>query len=673
MATTFQIYSAYDMANPLGMSCDALSGVVTNNTATSFTVRYATSLRSDATQWITTVTGSGFTYGQTNGQLGLTGGTIASELANNGSRDVYFASSLSVSVAADGALSSGAAELNLWLAGASSITGSAGRDSLLAYAGNQTITGGGGIDRVVFSGTKASYTVTANGSGNYTVADIGGGGGGTDTLLGITYLKFSDGYYQAAPAGQAVNGSAGNDTLSGGFGNDTIDGAGGNDTVVFSGPFGDHTISLDPVTRGYFVQDSTGFDGTYLLKNISTLQFADQSVSFAGQSIRGTAADETFSGGYGNDTITGGGGVDTVALTGAKANYTVTGDAQSGFVVTDNVGLDGVDTLYGITKLQYADQTVVLPPPATGTSGNDTIYSGPGNDTIDGGGGTDTVVLSGNRADYTVTKTPTGYKVLDNLHRDGNDTISNIQLLRFADTTVNTAAVTAANYETVVQELYIAYFGRPADTGGLVNFENALLGAGAPNDIAGLVVAYSANPSVQGLVDAFGLSAESGRLYPSTDTGVFVTAIFNNVFNRDPLPAGKAYWTDAIDNQGLTKGNAALAIMNGALQNSTTQGLIDAAGVINKVSVGINFTFNIDTTAEVTAYRGATAAGIARNMLTAVNSSVDPASTQMQATVADTLTAIVAAPPPAPGMVLPAADAAVAHLVGLPQAEPGNG
>jgi len=42
---------------------------------------------------------------------------------------------------------------------------------------------------------------------------------------------------------------------------------------------------------------------------------------------------------------------------------------------------------------------------------------------------------------------------------------------------------TSVDYQATVQALYVAYFGRPADPGGLANFENALLAANAPTDI----------------------------------------------------------------------------------------------------------------------------------------------------------------------------------------------
>ncbi len=62
------------------------------------------------------------------------------------------------------------------------------------------------------------------------------------------------------------------------------------------------------------------------------------------------------------------------------------------------------------------------------------------------------------------------------------------------------------DYRDLVQDLYVAYFGRPADSNGLSNFESALLVAGAPTDIQGLVQAYASNSSVKNLIDSFGTS-----------------------------------------------------------------------------------------------------------------------------------------------------------------------
>jgi predicted lipid-binding transport protein (Tim44 family) len=92
----------------------------------------------------------------------------------------------------------------------------------------------------------------------------------------------------------------------------------------------------------------------------------------------------------------------------------------------------------------------------------------------------------------------------------------------------------ASDYQTVVQQLYVSYFGRPADPTGLVNFESALLAANAPTDIQGLNAAYSTSPAIQSLVNSFETSNESQNLYGSGNPTAFVTAVFENVLNRPP-------------------------------------------------------------------------------------------------------------------------------------------
>lgn len=299
----------------------------------------------------------------------------------------------------------------------------------------------------------------------------------------------------------------------------------------------------------------------------------------------------------------------------------------------------------------------------TGASGNDSWSAATGNSAFDGGQGTDTVVFSGNRSQYTVVKTPAGYKVFDNSGTDGVDTLASIEKLQFADQTIDTTVVSAGVYATAVQQLYIAYFGRPADTGGLLNQENTLLAAGAPTDIAGLTEAYKTNSGVRGLIELFGTSAESARLYAGSATADFVTAIYTHVLNRAPLQAGLDFWTNAIDTGVLTKSNAALSIMNGALENTTTQGLLDASAVINKVAVATNFTFNIDTALEVSGYVGQAAAAKARDMLQAVNETSEPVG--LQSTVAATLASLVSTSAIPSGME--SADHDAISLVGIAQ------
>ena len=182
----------------------------------------------------------------------------------------------------------------------------------------------------------------------------------------------------------------------------------------------------------------------------------------------------------------------------------------------------------------------------------------------------------------------------------------------------------ASDYHSVVQQLYIAYFGRPADPAGLANFAAELDRLHAPNDIQALTASYAANASMRALVDSFGASAESRALYPG-DTVSFITAIYRNVLNRAPDAEGLNFWVNAVDRDGLSRANASLSIMAGALANRTPQGLEDAALINRRVSAGSTFTASLSTPALVSAYSGNNAAAIARDMLSAITQNSDAA------------------------------------------------
>jgi hypothetical protein len=203
--------------------------------------------------------------------------------------------------------------------------------------------------------------------------------------------------------------------------------------------------------------------------------------------------------------------------------------------------------------------------------------------------------------------------------------------------TAGTTAV-AADYLQPVQQLYVAYFGRPADAGGLASFEAQLAAAGAPNDIQKLTKAYDTSPAIRALVDSFAVSDESKALYKG-DTRSFVTAIYINVLNRAPDAEGLNFWVDAIDNHGLNRANASLAIMAGALVNATAQGQADARLVNNKITVATSFTAAVPTST----YRGNTAAGLARAMLALIDQNTTPQA--FQATITSTIKAIADAAP----------------------------
>jgi S-layer protein len=82
-----------------------------------------------------------------------------------------------------------------------------------------------------------------------------------------------------------------------------------------------------------------------------------------------------------------------------------------------------------------------------------------------------------------------------------------------------------------------------------------------------------------------------------------------------------------------------MAITDGALSNTTAQGLLDAKTVQNKLAVATNFTIAIDTTAEINGYSGNSAAASARALLAQVTDATDV--TAFQPTVVTALANIV--------------------------------
>jgi len=205
----------------------------------------------------------------------------------------------------------------------------------------------------------------------------------------------------------------------------------------------------------------------------------------------------------------------------------------------------------------------------------------------------------------------------------------------------------AQDYTAVVQQLYVSYFGRPADFYGLQNFSAQLDAIGAPKTFAAVQAAVGGDragtTALSKLVNTFSNSAESVALYGNDNSQIgvskFVAAIYQNVLGREADTAGFNFWVSAISSGTLTKANAAAAITQAATANTTAQGLLDAQTVANKVAVATAFTTALDTPTELNAYSGDAAAASGRGLLTGVNSSTNV--TAYQTTINSTITSIV--------------------------------
>lgn len=179
------------------------------------------------------------------------------------------------------------------------------------------------------------------------------------------------------------------------------------------------------------------------------------------------------------------------------------------------------------------------------------------------------------------------------------------------------SAPTAADYQPLVQQIYVGYFGRPADPSGLAFWAEQWRAANAPLTLAETTQAYTSNSAVKRLVDFFGTSPESRELYAG-DSASFITAIYRNLFNRDPDPDGLKFWSHFIDSGALSRPITALTIMSGAINGDITI-------VANKVAVASEFSAALNTPQLLQAYSGNAANVIARRMLAQVGASTSTA------------------------------------------------
>lgn len=155
----------------------------------------------------------------------------------------------------------------------------------------------------------------------------------------------------------------------------------------------------------------------------------------------------------------------------------------------------------------------------------------------------------------------------------------------------------ASTYLAQVQQLYIAYFGRPADPIGQ-NYWATQIDA--------------ANGSIASVIAGFSASTESAALFGNKSSIDKVTAIYLNAFGRAPEAAGLAYWVAQLDSGKVSQAQASWTIQQSA-------GPGDAAAVQNKLTAATAFTAQIDTAAEIQGYQGAGAADVGRAFLATVN------------------------------------------------------
>ena len=122
-------------------------------------------------------------------------------------------------------------------------------------------------------------------------------------------------------------------------------------------------VAADRATEGDEVMvlklSTNGF--TKALGAAPGVTIRDTSLTPAGEVFRGTAGNDSMTGGIGTDTFYGEGGLDTVTYANASvADFSITNYGGGLFVVNDLVGTNGRDSLMGIERISFKGATYAL-------------------------------------------------------------------------------------------------------------------------------------------------------------------------------------------------------------------------------------------------------------------------------------------------------------------------
>ena len=165
---------------------------------------------------------------------------------------------------------------------------------------------------------------------------------------------------------------------------------------------------------------------------------------------------------------------------------------------------------------------------------------------------------------------------------------------------------TQANLDRV-QQMYIAYYGRPADPTGQEFWADRL---------------DAVNGNLEEIVTAFGTSAEYTERFGGLSFSELVDNLFVQGFGRSAEPEGLAFYVGRLESGEATLGEIALQILDGA-QNE------DLTALENKMEVADAFTMQLTDSGAI--YEGTDAADAARELLLGVTSDNSTVDTQTNA------------------------------------------
>ena len=390
------------------------------------------------------------------------------------------------------------------------LTGDGGGNVLGGRGGDDTLDGGGGVDYVAYSVARGGVTVDLALAGAQSI----GGGEGSDTLIsieGIFGSAFAD-RLSGNASGNTLRGGDGADTLSGGGGYDFLYGDDGDDTAWFTGPLAAYARTLRGDGSWLVTDNRAGSpDGTVELFGVERHRFTDQTLRVApapGLSVSLSPSAPVVLEGDGalslwTAEVTRGGDLSAAVsynwfVEGSGAAPASAADFLGGLLggslsfaagqsvatiivpIRGNTAIDG-DRTFTVTLetplpisavVTIADDDNRLPQLRIGTAQADTLYGQAGDDAIEGAGGddvldglggTDKATYTGTSGDYAWWRAEDGDWRVQDLRAgapDGLDVLKSIEQLGFSDRTLKIDGLTTQ--ETLSQAFEYVLRGGPA-------------------------------------------------------------------------------------------------------------------------------------------------------------------------------------------------------------------
>ena len=148
-------------------------------------------------------------------------------------------------------------------------------------------------------------------------------------------------------------------------------------------------------------------------------------------------------------------------------------------------------------------------------------------------------------------------------------------------------------YAQAIQQLYVSYFSRPADAGGLAYWEG---------------VVEKAKGDLSEVSAAFSQSNEYRDAYAGKGNAAIIDQVYMNLFGRHAEGDGKAYWSDLLDKKILSIDHIVESLAAGARGS-------DMVALNSKVMTASAFTTALDTPAEIAGFSGIKALNGAKELL----------------------------------------------------------